>query len=205
MDQPTSEQLKISELQKKCCYFKYLLAFLVVCLIIMVVMYETKKCKCRKSTFINVSEYGFRYDQFERRFEITSRDRPIAIAALQRVLSDFGKDVSIELLGQIPNAVLIDMLTAQDQGSDFPSLIRNAVDFYIIPSYTPALGAVIRARTRRGGDRGKFVSAADKQLVYNHLVSYFRLIGAGLSTPMTAIADLELIIAFNNRKEPRRM
>ncbi len=170
-----------------------------LCLGITALMYMMW-CNCKeekdRDSFTNLSSNGYYYDTDNMRF-VSASDRLKAKEVLIKEMAKDGVELKLENLQGIADSYILRVLDTEDE-EGVPAL-RARLVIMVDPQYQTALLLINIAKKSN-----QFKSDADRQLVYDLLVKYFKVLDDPITLPLRLWSDYLLIQAFTTLKKPNQ-
>lgn len=197
-DQEKQEQSKTRLLwlaahSKHIAFATVLILILVIGLLIAI--YKLS-CSCKKkSTFMNNSPHGYVYDTEDLRF-LDPENRLKAKKALIREMSKDGVNITLENLAGIVDKYILRILDVEDE--DRVPALKARLVIMIDPDYQSAYLLVNKASRTQRLDNDE-----DRQLIYDLLVKYFKVLDDPITMPLKQWSDRLLIRTFRTLEKPK--
>ena len=188
------QQLK--DCKQKLWYAKALISGLVIAVAVLVYL-AFKECK-EGFSFNDRSEYGYNYDVVERKFVSAKKDRPIALAALHKILERMGQKYTMAQLNVLQDSIIINILESDDDAIS-QGLIAK-ISLITNPRYKEAL-SIVEAGIKNSN---RLSNKEERALVYDMLVSYFTALRKPLNIRLNMLSDLNLIQTFKTLTPPKQ-
>ncbi len=162
---------------------------------ILVVIFKMS-CSCeKKSTFMNNSVYGYVYDTENFRF-LDPENRLKAKKALINEMAKDGVKITLENLSGIVDSYIIRILDVEEE--DRVPALKARLVIMIDPDYQTAYLLVNAAKRTN-----KLANDGDRQIIYDLLVKYFKVLNDPITMPLKQWSDSLLIRTFKTLEKPK--
>lgn len=176
-------------------HFAYVAILVLVIAVVALVVIHFTHCK-EGFSFNDRSEYGYNYDVIERKFVSSTKDRPIALSALQKQLDRMGQKYTMAQLNLLRDSIIINILESDDDETS-QGLIAK-ISLITNPRYKEVLAIIETGSKNSNRLRGN----EERELVYGMLVTYFSALKKPLNIRLNMFSDQLLIQTFKTLKYP---
>lgn len=166
--------------------------FLLILITVVITWYLTKQSCSTKSSFMDRSSHGYRYDTTTLSFA-TKEDRQLGITALSDLMES---TYTVQQLAPLSDSFIIRILDSEDE-TELTEL-KSRLVILIDPTYKVVLSAVNKALVTTG----VFENASVRQITYDLLVKYFNARNTPITVNMSKWTDALIISTFKTLRLP---